>query len=241
MTYAEVIGWEPPKKGTLSEFLGGPPQGQVQDYGFSDTIVMADEATYFADKEVNFGDILIVLREMQTEAQKHGLSLELFVSEVMWLAMNFQRLDAPDEIEFRDFCAQQSHELDIALEKYLGIYEPDRRPTGRDNIGDLKAYPPDYRAQFSYSAAYDMAFNATYFPARCAKRLDLLVVLDAMKSEAVVKGLNARRFADNVYNAAVLLRSRNEKSSDAFRAFYRDEKLKIKEHIARYRREKEAD
>lgn len=61
MTYAEVIGWEPPAppdKGSLTDFLGGPPAGKVRDYGVSDTIEMSDETTYFAEKEVNAGDIL---------------------------------------------------------------------------------------------------------------------------------------------------------------------------------------
>ena len=141
MTYAEVIGWEPPKKGSFSEFLGGSPEGVLYDPGLTDTFDLADHTTYFADKEVNYGDILIVVRAMHNEAEKHcRLDCKEFASFVMEAAMMTRRRDCKDEMEFRDFCAEQSHEFDIVLEQYLGVYEPDRRPHGRDKIRDFINY-----------------------------------------------------------------------------------------------------
>ncbi|WP_160754006.1 hypothetical protein [Qipengyuania algicida] len=240
MTYAEVIGISAEGQiptsdtGSLTEFLGSLPNGKVVERGMDDTFMLADETTYFADKEINFGDVFIVLREMQKETARRNLDLEQFTADVMNIAMTFRKHDSADDIEFRDFCAEQSHELDIALEKQLGVYEPDRRPGGRDYIRDFINYDDETRDQFKYGAAMKLAESTRYFPCRPLKYLDLCAVLEAMKAEAVVKGLNARRFAYDIFHAAVLIRSRAEPDPQAFRAFCADEKRKLREHLDAY-------
>lgn len=250
MTYAEVIGISAEGQiptsdtGSLTEFLGSLPNGKVVERGMDDTFMLADETTYFADKEVNFGDVFIVLREMQKEMARRDFKLAQFTTDVMNIAMMMRRADCTDDIELRDFCAEQSHELDIALEKHLGIYQPDRRPGGRDYIRDFINYDDETRDQFRYKAAMTLAESNRYFPCRPLKYLDLCAVLEAMKAEAVIKGLNARRFVYDIFHAAVLIRSRAEPDAQASRTFCVEEKRKLKDHLDAYltaRSEDQAD
>ena len=235
MTYAEVIGWKPPEKGSLSEFIGGAPNGVLYDPGLTDTFDLADKTTYFADKEVNYGDILIVVRAMHDEAEKHSrLDPKEFASFVMQATMMTRRRDCKDEMDFRDFCAEQSHEFDIVLEQFLGVYEPDRRPHGRDKIRDFINYDDEMKAQLSYDAALELARKNSYFPLRRVKYLDVCVVLEAMAKEAVVKGMNARRFARDAYGAALNVVQRKETDARAFRAFCAEQKRKLREHLDAY-------
>ena len=240
MTYAEVIGISAEDQiptsdtGSLTEFLGSLPNGNVVERGMDDTFMLADETTYFTDKEVNFGDIFIVLREMQKQTAPRDLDLRQFTSDIMNIAMTLWKHDCKDEMEFRDFCAEQSHELDIALEKHLGIYEPDRRPGGRDYIRDFINYDDETRDQFKYKAAMALAESTRYFPCRPIKYLDLCAVLEAMKAEAVIKGLNARRFAYDIFHAAILIRSRDETDAQTFRGFCTAQKRKLRDHLDAY-------
>lgn len=241
MTYAEVIGISAEGQiptsdtGSLTEFLGGLPDGEVYDPGLTDTFLLSDETTYFAAKEVNFGDILIVVRAMHNEAERHcRLDCKEFASFVMEAAMMTRRRDCKDEMEFRDFCAELNHEFGIVLEQYLGVYEPDRRPHGRDKIRDFTNYDDEMKAQLSYDAALELARKNSYFPLRRVKYLDVCVVLEAMQKQAVIKGMNARRFARDAYGAALNVVQRKEPYAQAFRAFCAEQKRKLRDHLDAY-------
>merc|ERR1711976_274010 len=134
-------------------------------------------------------------------------------------------------MEFRDFCAEQNHEFDIVLEQYLGVYEPDRRPHGRDKIRDFINYDEETRAQLCYDAALELARKNSYFPLRRVKYLDVCVVLEAMQKQAVIKGMNARRFARDAYGAALNVVLRKEPDAHAFRAFCAEQKGKLRDHL----------
>lgn len=239
MTYAEVIGWEPPEKGSLSDFLGGPPEGVMYDPNHMGvTLDLVDKTTYFADKEVNYGDIMIVVRAMHDEAEKTSdMDCKRFASFVMDAAMMFRRRDCKDEMDFREFCAELSHEINMAKERYFGVYMPDKRPSGRDYVRRWSQLDEDKRAQLTFDEAWALAEKNRYFGYQNVKYLDVCAVLDEMKSQAVVKGMNARRFSSDIYDAALRVVVKKEKDPNAFRVFCSEEQGKLKDHLASYLRE----